>query len=216
MSVSRRGALSGLALLVLPRPTLATTDVQSPLSPDDAHEVERVVAYLEGLTSARGRFEQTDGRGGRATGMFYLQRPGKARFDYDPPSGLVIASDGHKVTVVDRRLRTIRSYPLGLTPLGLFLARNIRLDRGVKVREVDHGDDTLTVVAENADERRRGSIALRFSQPPLSLSGWTLTDARGARVTVRLADLERTSPWDSSLFVLKDPRPPVADPGLAR
>jgi outer membrane lipoprotein-sorting protein len=106
------------------------------LSLDQAATVARARSYLQGLKSAKGRFVQTDPRGAISGGAFYLQRPGKARFEYDSPSGLVIASNGFRVAVVNTRLKTIQAYPLGMTPLGLLLSKDIRIDRGVVVGKV--------------------------------------------------------------------------------
>jgi outer membrane lipoprotein-sorting protein len=210
--INRRTTFQGLALALASGPTWAAAADPNPLSPDDARDVASVVDYLEGLTSAKGRFVQTDARGAETQGVFYLQRPGRARFDYDPPSGLSIASDGQVVWVVDHRLKTIRSYPLGATPLALFLARHIRLDRGVRVRRVIHGDDTLTIVAEDARKNAQGSIALTLTRSPLVLTGWTLTDARGGVVKVQLTDFDRAEPHGADFFKLADPRtgrPPI-------
>ena len=66
---------------------------------------------------------QTDARGRATTGALFMKRPGKARFAYDAPSGLLVVSDGGVVSVQDTRLKTFESYPLGATPLSLFLAR---------------------------------------------------------------------------------------------
>jgi outer membrane lipoprotein-sorting protein len=206
MIISRRTALRGLALAPVAGRAWTETPVPTGLAPEDARDVARVVDYLQGLSSAKGRFIQTDARGGETRGTFFLQRPGRARFDYDPPSGLVIASDGHDVSVVDRRLKTIHAYPLSMTPLALFLARNIRLDRGVKVSEVIRRDGALTLVAEDARKKTRGSIALTLSDPPLALTGWTLRDARGGTVTVRLADFGPAEPQEADFFKLDDPR----------
>ncbi len=179
------------------------------LGADDQRLVDLAVAYLQGLTTAKGRFTQVDPRGRPSSGVFYLQRPGRARFDYDPPSGVVIASDGHEVTEVDRRLKTIESYPLGLTPLKLFLAKDIRLDRGVQVMRVIKQDGAFTVVAREAGGRTTGTIALDFADAPIALTGWTLTDARGGQVKVKLQDFAPADPRPSGFFQLADPRPAV-------
>jgi outer membrane lipoprotein-sorting protein len=169
-------------------------------------------AYLQGLTTAKGRFVQTDARGGVSQGIFYLQRPGKARFDYDPPSGLAIASDGHEVSVVDRRLKTIQSYPLALTPLALFLARDIRLDRGVAITQVTHSAENFTVVARDGRKKTEGQIALTFSRSPVALTGWAITDDRGATVRVRLLEFSPSPPRGAKFFELYDH---AAQSGLA-
>jgi outer membrane lipoprotein-sorting protein len=175
--------------------------------------VARAVAYLESLGSAKGRFEQIDARGDTTTGTFYLQRPGKARFDYDPPSGMAIASNGFKVTIVNRRLKTIQSYPLGATPLGLFLAKTIRLDRGVVVTAVDRAPGGFTITARDSHKRSQGAIDMRFAESPLRLAGWTVTDSRGQSVRVRLAALSPSPPLGWKSFELADP---AASGGEAR
>ena len=165
---------------------------------------------MQGLSTAKGHFVQTDARGATSQGTFYLQRPGRARFDYDPPSGLVIASDGHEVSVVDRRLKTIQSYPLGMTPLALFLARDIRLDRGVAVSQVARSGQDFTVVARDVHKKTQGQIALTFATSsltltgPLTLTGWAITDAQGATVRVRLSDFAPAPPHEAKFFQLYD------------
>ena len=215
MTGHRRGLLvAALALILAGGPASASAPTLTDLSEPDARDVARAVAYLEGLTSAKWRFTQTDTRGGRLSGSLILQRPGKALFDYDPPSGLVVASDGHKVSVVDRRLKTITSYPLGMTPLGLFLGRSIRFDRGVRVDSVVRAAEGLTIVAVEAQHRDRGSIALDFNLSPFSLAGWTLTDGRGVKVRVRLSEFSRVGPQDPKVFVLTDPAPRLEPEGM--
>jgi outer membrane lipoprotein-sorting protein len=198
---------AGRVLAATPAPEASSAAVQSPpLSTEDSREVARIVDYLQGLGSARSHFVQTDARGAETSGTFYLQRPGRARFEYDPPSGLVIASDGRNVSVVDRRLKTKHVYPLGSTPLVILLARNIRLDRGVAVRQVIHDAGSVTVVAEDAKKKARGQIALTFSQAPLALTGWAVKDGRGGVVKVRLSGLAPAPPHDPSFFELPNPR----------
>ena len=194
-----------VALAVAP---LATAD---PLTPEDSATVARAVGYLQHLTSAKGRFTQTSARGQVSTGTFVLQRPGRARFDYDPPSGLTIASDGHRVAVLDRRLKTIQASPLGLTPLALFLAKDIRLDRGARVTRVTRSAAGFTVVAADASKKAQGQLSLDFTAAPVALSGWAITDAGGGVTRVKLTDFAASAPRDPAFFVLQDPRP-VAPP----
>ena len=117
MTLPRRGLLLAFALVLSAAPAVAAGPALPGLSEADARDVSKAVAYLEGLTTGRWRFTQTDTRGGRLSGTLILQKPGRARFDYDPPSGLVVASDGHRVAVLDRgRLVDIQA-------IGAFLKR---------------------------------------------------------------------------------------------
>lgn len=165
------------------------------------------MAYLEGLSEAQAKFVQTDARGRATTGQLFLKRPGKARFAYDPPSGLLVVSDGGVVSVQDKRLKTFDAYPLGTTPLSLFLAKTIRLDRGVQVTRVSRMNDGFAITARDGKKETAGTITLAFTNSPLALAGWTVTDAQSRPTRVQIIGLRRVTGLDKSLFILKDPRP---------
>jgi outer membrane lipoprotein-sorting protein len=183
------------------------------LSADDQALVDKAVAYLQGLSEARGRFTQSDGRGAPTQGELFLKRPGKARFAYDPPSGLLVVSDGGRVIVQDKRLDTFTAYPLGATPLSLFLAKTIRLDKGVQVTRVSRAADGFSITARDGRKETAGQIAITFTDNPMALAGWTVTDAQGRGTQVRISGLQRASGLDPALFVLKNPHPTKPDPG---
>jgi outer membrane lipoprotein-sorting protein len=203
MTITRRTlALAGLALLTAPSLALAQA---RPLSADDKALVDRAVAYLEAMPQVKARFTQIDGRGGATRGTVYLQRPGRARFEYDPPSGLTVVSDGVAVSVADSRLNTFDRYPLKNTPLSLFLAKSIRLDRGVQVVQVSRMADGFSLVARDTRNDTAGQITLTFSDKPLALIGWTVTDAQRRATQVQLSGLAPAA-MDPALFVGRDPR----------
>lgn len=197
-------AAMGAAALAAPAPA-------APLSAQDKALVDQASAYIQTLGSAKGRFVQTDARGTQTQGTFYLQRPGKARFAYDGPTGLLVVSNGSSVNIFDSRLKTFESYPLSRTPLALLLAREVRLGRGVTITEVRKLNDGFTIVAQDAKHQTLGRISLDFSNTP-ALMGWTVTDAKGGETRVRLVDFEKTSGLDPKLFVLSDPRRRVGKP----
>lgn len=192
-------AVAGLA------PSLALA-ASAALSAADQALVDKAVAYLSGLRTAKGRFVQTDSRNVSTQGVIYLQRPGKARFEYDAPSGLTVVSDGAYVYVSDSRLKTFDGYPLKATPLALFLAREIRLDRGVRVVRVSRLADGFSITAADTRKETRGEITLSFSESPMQLIGWTITDARGSATRLRLTELSPSGAFPAGTFVLKDPR----------
>lgn len=209
----RKAAASAFAIALLTlagaanaQAPAARPPAAAPLDAADQALVDRAVAYLEALNSASGRFVQTDARGTVTQGSIALQRPGKARFEYDPPSGLLVVADGRTVSVFDRRLKTFDTYPIRATPLGIFLAGRIKLDGGVKVTRVARLADGFSLTAEDPKRTTRGSITLNFSNEPLALVGWSLVDPRGALTRVRLLDLKPASGFDPQQFVLKNPR----------
>jgi outer membrane lipoprotein-sorting protein len=211
--LTRRALALGLA--ATPLTAAAQTPVRGPaLSAEDQALVNRAVAYLEGLMEARGRFTQTDARGVTLAGDLFLKRPGKARFAYDPPAGLLVVSDGGNVSIANSKLKTFESYPLVATPLSLFLARQIRLDRGVVVSRVSRLSDGFTITARDGRKQAEGQITLAFTEAPLRLSGWTVVDAQGQGTRIQISRLERASGLSPSLFILKDPRP--KNPGRSK
>lgn len=205
MTLTRRSLALALAAAPLAGPAFA----QGGLSAADRALVARATAYLESLKEAKGRFVQTDARGRSTTGALYIKRPGKARFAYDAPSGLLVVSDGGVVSVQDKRLKTFDQYPLSATPLSLFLAKTIRLDQGVDVTRVSRMADGFSITARDGEKKAAGQITLTFTDTPLALKGWTVTDAQGRPTRVELVDLQRASGLSASLFRLKDPRPQV-------
>ena len=198
-------ALTGLALA---GPAFAQNATLS-LSAHDLGLVNKATAYLQNLQEVEGRFEQTNPRGAVQTGDVFLKRPGKARFQYDPPSGLTVVSDGRNVSVWDSRLRTFDRTPLGATPLAILLARKVSLDQDVEVFRVGAYDDGFYLSARSASGQARteGYITMVFGGAPLTLRGWTLVDGQGQATKVKITSLAPTA-VKPELFVLNDPRSP--------
>ena len=211
-SASRRAFLASssafAALLAFAPEALAQSGTVA-LSTADLALVDKATKYLQSIDEVEGRFEQTNPRGAIQVGDIFLKRPGKARFQYDPPSGLVVVSDGRNVSVWDSRLRTFDRTPLGATPLAILLARQIRLDQDVEVFRVGRYDDGFYLSARSASGQTRteGYITLVFGDNPMALRGWTLVDGQGQATKVKLTRLAKT-PIRPEMFVLDDPRPP--------
>lgn len=206
--LNRRDTLAGL--IALSATGLAGAAFAAPLSAADKALVDKATTYLQGLTSAKGRFIQTDPRGTQTQGSFYLQRPGKARFAYDAPVTKLLVSDGRFVSEADTRLKTVNRYPLGQTPLALFLAQDVRFDKGVVITRVNRLDGGFALTMADGRKQTRGTLTMNFSDGPIGLMGWVVGTVQGA-TRVRLTSLERTSGLDPKLFVT--PFPPARTTG---
>ncbi len=199
-----RRSLLAAALATAASPAFAQT-YATVLPAADMALVNRAAAYLQGIKMARGRFSQTSPRGALSTGTLYLSRPGKARFEYDAPAALLVVADGRNVSVFDRRLKSFERYPLGATPLALFLSRRVRLDEDVMVTRVTREQNRFSLTLRDSHKQADGSLTLDFLDAPLSLSGWTVIDAQGQRTEVHIEDLTPVSSLDTALFVLDKP-----------
>jgi outer membrane lipoprotein-sorting protein len=203
MTVSRRAFALGSAAIAAVSALPAAA--QSNLSAEDRAVLAQAQTYLQGLTSAQGNFVETTGAQ-RREGRFWLQRPGKMRFEYTNPAGLLVVSDGSNVKRYDPRLNVFRQVPLGATPLSTFLARNVRFDQGVQISRVTRMDSgAFAITARDARRPNEGSVILSFAGNPIRLHEWTITDAQGTRTRTQLTSLQPASGLAASLFQLSDP-----------
>lgn len=155
-----------------------------------AAAVERINAYFNGITTLQGNFDQVDSNNKHTTGRFYVQRPGKIRFDYAPPSTIRIVSDGHFLAIEDSDLKTIEKYPIESTPFRLLLGEGVDLGRDAKVVGVDGDDTSLAITVVDKGGEANGQIRLYFdTKPDLTLKQWVIVDAQGLSTTVTVNNL---------------------------
>ncbi|MEL6648248.1 MAG: outer membrane lipoprotein carrier protein LolA, partial [Pseudomonadota bacterium] len=131
------------------------------------------------------------------------KRPGKVRFEYNPPEDMLVVADGSRVGVVDGKSNTgPEAYPLGRTPLKIILARNVDFSRERMVTGHDSDGTATTVEAQDPDNPEYGSIELVFTGNPVELRQWVINDGSGARTTVVLGNLETDVRLDDENFVI--------------
>ena len=165
--------------------------------------LERLSKYLSGIQTMVGNFVQIGPDGGRTEGTFYLQKPGRVRFEYNPPSPIDIIADGSSVVVRDRKLATQDLYPLSETPLRYLLADRIDLLRDTDVVSVT-SDDTFDSVTIEQKQLMVGTdkLMIMFDAKDLTLKQWTVTDPQGFDTTVAVYNLDTTKKPDPNLFVI--------------
>jgi outer membrane lipoprotein-sorting protein len=165
--------------------------------------LDRVSQYLSSVQTMVGNFVQIGPDGGRTEGTFYIQKPGRVRFEYNPPSPIDIIADGSSVVVRDRKLATQDLFPLSQTPLRYLLADRIDLLRDVDVASVS-ADDTFVNVTIEQKELMIGTsrLLMMFDAKDLTLKQWTVTDPQGFDTTVAVFNLDTTKKPDPNLFVI--------------
>jgi outer membrane lipoprotein-sorting protein len=177
-----------------------------PPSPFDAKQralLGRISSYLSSVQTMVGKFVQVGPDGGRTEGTFYMQKPGRVRFEYNPPSPIDIIADGSSVVVRDRKLATQDLYPLSQTPLRYLLADRIDLLRDTDVVSVASDDSFVTVVIEQKQLLvGTNRLMIMFDAKDLTLKQWTVTDPQGFDTTVAVYNLDSTKKPDPNLFVI--------------
>lgn len=189
--MNRRALILSLAALAaLPHPALG-----QPIPLDE------LSAYFNGFRTAEAEFTQINPDGTLATGRLMIHRPGRVRFEYDPPDRNLVLAAGGSVNVFDARSNVEPTvYPLNRTPLNLILADRVDLTRARMV--VDHFAEgpTTVVLAQDPDHPEYGTIRLVFSADPIELRQWVVTDDAGRQTTVVLGSLRTGASLSSALF----------------
>ena len=171
---------------------------------DDARDLARISNYLNATETLQGTFVQVDAAAKVTEGDFFMRRPGRLRFEYKPPSPTLVIADGFWVAVIDARDGRADRAPLSDTPLNLLLKENVDLRREGSVKRIERSADQLRVTAVDPSGRTPGEITMVFSNNPLELRQWIVTDAQGRTTTVALRDMRTNVQIPASLFVIED------------
>ena len=183
-----------LALGQLAGPLVSTAHAQ-------AATAQRIADHFASVRTMMGEFVQFGPRGEQTGGKFYIERPGKVRFNYEAPSNFRVTSDGTTVVLENTKLRTADIYPLSRTPLKLLLDDRIDLS-GNKVRAVKEEDDLTTIQLADKSVFGDSTITMMFDPASFELRQWTITDAQGKDTTVMIFNVEQGVVFDPSVFAI--------------
>jgi len=204
----RAGALAlASSLLPLLRAGAAAPPKPAALNADQKAEVERVQGYLNGIRTLASRFDQSSGDGGSATGQLWLARPGRMRFEYDPPVPVLLVANGKNIFYYDKDLQQVSELRLEDTPAGFLLRDQITLSGDVTLTRFEHKPGAIRLTMVGTSEPGQGSATLVLDDKPLQLRQWTIVDPQQKEVTVALTDPHYGAPIDEKLFYWTDPRP---------
>ncbi len=175
--------------------------------------LDKVSAYLNGIRTMKGNFVQIDPDGSVEQGDFYIEKPGRMRFEYHPPVPTLIVSDGTTVAVKNNKLKTVDRYPLTDTPLDIILSNGIDLRHNAYVTGIGEQEGALVIRARSSNNRAQGDISIVFAQPELELRQWTIVDSQGLSTTVSLQNVQSGAALPGTLFVLRDEKNPFTRKG---
>ena len=166
--------------------------------------IQKVSAYFNQMGDLKGAFVQTSADNKRLRGKFYVKRPGRFRFDYSPPSRMVVLSDGQYLAIQDHDLKTDDRVSLDQTPFRVLLRKDVDLLRDARILEVGEKQDRIVLELQDKNPDAHGRIKLfLLNKPAVELKEWITTDAQGLETKIELTELSRTEDLDAAMF-----RPP--------
>ncbi|MBX2832359.1 MAG: outer membrane lipoprotein carrier protein LolA [Rhodospirillales bacterium] len=187
------GAVTSIAFL----PQAAHAQSASKITPDMINKIE---SYLGDMTTLRADFVQISSDGGAAEGKLYMERPGKMRFEYNPPAQILLVSTGHDFIYYDKEINAPTYFDIDETPAGIILAENVSLTDKVKIADYSRTAKTVRVELVRKSDPGAGSVTLVFAEAPMQLRQWIVTDPTGIETTVTLFNTEEGVSLDPELF----------------
>lgn len=158
-------------------------------------------SYLNGLTTVEAPFTQVNADGSISTGRLYIKRPGRVRFEYDPPDRSLVMAGGGQVAIFDAKSnQPPEQYPLSRTPLSLILGENVDLSRSRLVVGHVEQDAATRLALQDPDHPEYGTLELVFTPAPVELRQWVITDDLGGQTTVILGEMKKGGELAASLF----------------
>lgn len=191
----RQIALAAIAALLVPFAAPAQ---------EDARDLARISNYLNATETLQGTFIQVDPASVVSEGKFFMRRPGRIRFEYAPPNPTLVIADGFWVATVDARDGKADRVPLSETPLHMLLKENVDLRQEGSVTRIERSNDQLAVTARDPSGRTGGEITMVFSNNPLELRQWIVTEADGSITTVALRDMRTNVPIPAAQFSIEN------------
>lgn len=167
---------------------------------DQQAEIQRAEQYLNGIQTLQARFTQTGGDGRIAPGTLSLQRPGRMRFEYDPPSTVLIVADGSQVTMADFKDRSMSQWPIGWTSASFLAAKQVSLSGDLTVTGITRAGGELRISLIQTKRPQEGRVEMVFADQPMLLKGWTVWDAKNIPITVSLTNVRTGMPLSRDLF----------------
>lgn len=203
MQMSRRNFLGKAALGF---GMLALGQFAGPLMPAASAQgasaaAQKIADHFASVRTMMGEFVQFGPRGEQTGGKFYIERPGKVRFNYEAPAHFKVTADGTSLVMENTRLKTADIYPLSKTPLKVLLDERIDLS-GNKVRSVREDADLTTIQLADKSMFGDSTITMMFDPASYDLRQWTITDAQGRDTTVMIFNVEQGVRFDPSVFTI--------------
>ncbi|MBM3618369.1 MAG: outer membrane lipoprotein carrier protein LolA [Alphaproteobacteria bacterium] len=174
------------------------------LNAEEKASVTRVEKYLSGLTTILADFVQIAPDGSLVSGKFYLQRPGKMRWQYEPPTPILMVADGRHLIFYDYELDQTSYIPLQDTLAGFLARKDIKFGKDVVITAIEEGAGTLRLTMVQKSKPKDGSLTLEFATEPLQLRNMLVFDATGQQTTVALNNARYGVPLDAKLFIFDD------------
>lgn len=199
ISLTRRHMLGALAVAAASTALPLNVFAQAAAAASNSSAAQAIADHFSSVGTMQGEFVQFGPKGEQTGGKFFIERPGKLRFNYDDPSPIRVIADGKNVAIGNMKLKTWDLYPLSKTPLSLLLAQKIDLSAG-SVKSVKEESDLTTIALGNNTVFGNSTITMMFDPKTYDLRQWTITDNQGKDTSVMVFNVKTGVQFDDKVF----------------
>lgn len=169
------------------------------------HDLQAIENYLNSIKNMEADFVQTSSNGGTAEGKLYIAKPNKIRMEYNDPTAVLIVGDGNYIVFHDKDLDQVTHIDYDDIPASLILANDIKIDgKNIKATNFYQDAGITSVTLDYKEKGDMGPITLTFTNNPLELKQWKITDPQNIEVKVSLYNIMQDVEMKDSLFKFKD------------
>ena len=163
--------------------------------------LNEISSYFNAMTTAEAQFSQITDTGETSTGRLFIRRPGRIRFEYDPPEATLVVVGGGQVAVFDPKSRDeLLRFPLRHSPLNLVLEREVDLTQRDMVVAHFEVESQTAVTLQDPENPDYGFIQLIFNDNPVQLHQWVVQDNSGGQTHIILDSLTEGGKLSNMLF----------------
>ena len=169
-----------------------------------AVDIQKAENYLRSIGTLKADFIQKAYNGSRLSGTFYLNRPGKLRFEYNEVGDFIVA-DGTFIYFYDSEMKEQTNAPIGYTLADFLLRDNLSLRHDVTVEQITREGGFLQITIVETDDPAAGAVTLFFTEEPYALHKWHVKDAAGLTTEIMLRNIQRDVDLPARLFAYFQP-----------
>lgn len=173
---------------------------ETALSDSQDADLSAIETFLAELTTMQARFIQVGSDGTYADGMFWLSRPGYARFEYAPPVDLLLVADGYRLKFYDGEVDQVVDMALDSGPFRFLLGESVDIRKDMIIQGVERRENIIRIGLQDREDPREGTVTLIFEDGPLRLRQWEILDPQGHITAVTLYGERYGTELDQTLF----------------
>lgn len=185
--------------------SLMLLSISPVLAQTAASDIQKAENYLKNLGTLKADFIQKAYNGSRLSGTFYLNRPGKLRFEYNEVDDFIVA-DGVFIYFYDSEMQEQTNAPIGQTLADFLLRDDLSLTQDITVKKISRADEMIQMTLSETGDEGAGSVTLYFTEDPYQLKKWQVTDAAGLTTEIILRDMQHDIDLPARLFAYLKPK----------